>query len=58
MVGSGVKQVNMKCLLERMETKDIFYKQEDFWENTELKMASSSESDERREGAATAMRQK
>lgn len=36
----------MKCLLERMETKDIFYKQEDFWENTELKMASSSESDE------------
>lgn len=41
-----------------METKDIFYKQEDFWENTELKMASSSESDERREGAATAMRQK
>lgn len=41
MVGKRCNTVVMKCLLsqERMETKDIFYKQEDFLENTELKMA-------------------
>lgn len=27
----------MKCLLERMETKDIFYKQEDFGKTQSLK---------------------